>query len=69
MKVNRTENSEHYNNLEGFLQELSSLTQKYNLCIGGCGCCGSPFIDTVSDNRTVADCLYYNTEQQKYEHD
>ena len=31
--------------LESFLAELTALSEKYNLYIGGCGCCGSPWID------------------------
>ena len=27
-----------------FLKELTELTKKYNVYIGGCGCCGSPFL-------------------------
>lgn len=27
-----------------FLKELTILTQKYNVEIGGCGCCGSPWL-------------------------
>lgn len=25
-----------------FLEELTKLSHKYNIAIGGCGCCGSP---------------------------
>lgn len=27
-----------------FLKELTELTQKHGIAIGGCGCCGSPFL-------------------------
>jgi hypothetical protein len=30
---------------EAFLQELSQLTIKHGIVIGGCGCCGSPWMD------------------------
>lgn len=29
---------------EKFLVELAKLTQKYGISIGGCGCCGSPWL-------------------------
>lgn len=29
-----------------FLKELSELSLKYKITIGGCGCCGSPWINT-----------------------
>jgi len=37
-----------------FLLELRELTMKHGISIGGCGCCGSPYLDTdvdVSDSR------------------
>lgn len=30
--------------IQGFLEELSSLTMRYGIAIGGCGCCGSPYL-------------------------
>lgn len=30
--------------LEAFLDELSELSRKHRIAIGGCGCCGSPWI-------------------------
>jgi len=27
-----------------FLKELSALTRRYKFSIGGCGCCGSPWL-------------------------
>mgnify|MGYP001442366278 CR=1 FL=1 len=35
-----------------FLFELRELTRKYGISIGGCGCCGSPWLD---DNADVSD--------------
>lgn len=31
-------------NVADFLRELTELTMKYEIKIGGCGCCGSPFL-------------------------
>jgi len=34
-----------------FLKELSELTLKYRLKIGGCGCCGSPFLSELEKKQ------------------
>ena len=31
-------------NVDEFLKELSELTEKYQIFIGGCGCCDSPWL-------------------------
>lgn len=52
-------------NLELFLKELAELTKKYGLKIGGCGCCGSPWIQDF-EGRFVYDDLNYDEETEKY---
>lgn len=32
---------------ESFLSELTELTRKYKIKIGGCGCCNSPFLEEI----------------------
>ena len=34
-------------NMQVFLQELKLLSQKYDLYIDGCGCCGSPIVSPL----------------------
>jgi len=34
---------------EEFLKELTKLSLKYGITIGGCGCCGSPYLKDHTD--------------------
>lgn len=52
-------------NLKEFLDGLSELTQKYGLEIGGCGCCGSPWVEEIEGNERL-DELTYDREAKKY---
>ena len=51
--------------LDLFLKELTELTQKYGLEIGGCGCCGSPWVLEIESGVYAYD-LYYNKIHKKY---
>lgn len=51
--------------LNDFLSELSELTKKYEIAIGGCGCCGSPYI-TDFKKQYQGDNLEFDDKQQKY---
>ena len=45
-----------------FLHKLHKLTKETGLVIGGCGCCGSPWISRIGLDRYVADtpkCTYH----------
>lgn len=44
---------------QAFMEALSSLTREYGVRIGGCGCCGSPFLMP----------LEYGEERGNYEAD
>jgi hypothetical protein len=44
--------TDEQNKYRQFLLELRELTNKHGLAIGGCGCCGSPFLDEITpDDR------------------
>lgn len=34
-----------------FLKEISEVCNRHGLKIGGCGCCGSPFVEKIKSNR------------------
>ena len=51
--------------LEEFLKELGELSDKYKLYIGGCGCCGSPFIYT-DDGDYVLNDIDFDDKTKSY---
>lgn len=54
--------------VQGFLKELVTLTEKYSISIGGCGCCGSPVLAdaTVDDFKVIKINLKYNKQTKQY---
>ena len=36
-----------------FLKELTELSHKHKIFIGGCGCCGSPYLTDFIDNNDL----------------
>ena len=51
--------------MKHFLDELSYLTDKYNIVIKGCGCCGSPYLEDMKETTLGFD-LKYIEEKKKY---
>ena len=53
--------------IRNFLTEMSDLTKKYGYIIGGCGCCGSPYLTKVDGEYTpVYENLYFDKENGNY---
>lgn len=51
--------------LEAFLKDLTALSEAYDLWIGGCGCCGSPYIMT-GDGKVIAEYLAVDSDDTYY---
>jgi len=52
--------------LESFLQELTALSDKYEIYIEGCGCCGSPWLNDIKAGKSYDNLTY---GQDRYEVD
>lgn len=57
--------------LEKFLRDLSELSEAYDLWIGGCGCCGSPYImkgngEVIGNELKVNINDEYDTDEIRY---
>jgi len=50
-----------------FLDELTELTKKYQIEIGGCGCCGSPFLVFLDEEpHPRINASHYTVERPDY---
>lgn len=46
-------------NVDKFVSELAKLTRKYKVAIGGCGCCGSPYLEPLKKVEPGATYGYF----------
>jgi hypothetical protein len=37
--------------VKAFLKDLTELSRKHHIAIGGCGCCGSPYLSDIPDEK------------------
>ena len=44
--------------LENFLNDLENLCDTYNIYIGGCGCCGSPYLYRIDKDYIGSDLTF-----------
>ena len=52
--------------IRAFLQELTALSDKYEIYIEGCGCCGSPWLNDIQTGKNYDNLNY---RQDSYEVD
>lgn len=55
--------------MEEFLEELTELSKKYGIGIGGCGCCGSPFLYDLNSGVMIGTELDLGEDLESYEVD
>lgn len=55
--------------MDEFLRELSALTRKHKITIGGCGCCGSPFLDSLKDGDGDGKYMIRDNENLRWKSD
>lgn len=44
--------------IRAFLQELTALSDKYEIYIEGCGCCGSPWLNDLQAGKSYDNLSY-----------
>ena len=52
--------------LNKFLEELTELTKKYGIQVNGCGCCGSPYLETLKGSANIGEDLHWDVEEERY---
>lgn len=53
--------------LPSFLEALTKLSQEHGVQIGGCGCCGSPFLSLISDDQRNGHYTHHDGDDLSWE--
>lgn len=53
--------------MEEFLEELIELTNRYGIGLGGCGCCGSPFLYDLESGVIIGTDLGLGEDLNSYD--
>ena len=51
--------------IDAFLKELFELSLKHRISIGGCGCCGSPFLSDMTGYSNLGKTNYIKYTSDK----
>jgi len=62
--MDKKEQKEFYK--EKFVKELTKLSEKYKVYIGGCGCCGSPYLISEIGEHNAGGELSWDVEKKAY---
>lgn len=54
--------------LKLFLSDLTKISNEYGISIGGCGCCGSPWLKDLEYQEFLFDYLEFNEFKRVYEY-
>lgn len=66
---NLSQDELNYIRYKAFLKELTALSQKYDIYIKGCGCCGSPYLIDGRTKEKYYDDLTYDKDTGYYVRD
>ena len=54
--------------VEAFIREYEALCRKYNMYVGACGCCNSPWIVRAWDQKEIEDHIEHLREEASKEY-
>jgi hypothetical protein len=57
MKTEFTGNVEEVKHIKDAIRQLDKLAKKLNIYVGGCGCCGSPYMFMTKNGNAGADYI------------
>jgi hypothetical protein len=65
MTTEFTGNAEEVKHIKDAIRQLDKLAKKLDVCVGGCGCCGSPYViygNAMADYAVIGDNKWVDDE-------